>query len=262
MSNYTIQLREYIESVSESATTREKIEDGRVKLFDFDYPIFDPEYKNVFETNFIRNFYTREIGQETMGLFKFRLETWLFINMPYFNKMFLSELLTFDPLSNTKADTTTQKTDTKTHDLTTGQDVNRIMNEDTDITTTSDGTLTVDNFGRHILSDTPDSRLTLTAVDGEGVIEYASKINENNENNTSTNHAVTGNIGDTHNTEDTTATTTVTGTITNIEDFVYHKAGKIGVQSFSKMLTEYRQTLLRIEKQIFDEMNTLFMVVY
>jgi hypothetical protein len=66
------------------------------------YPIFDTNYKAIFETHFIRNFYTREIGFETEGLFKFKLENWLSINMGYFNKMFESELLTFDPLINVR----------------------------------------------------------------------------------------------------------------------------------------------------------------
>jgi hypothetical protein len=51
----------------------------------------------------------REIGFETEGLFKFNLETWMIINMPFFNKLFESESLTFDPLTNYKLDTTHNK---------------------------------------------------------------------------------------------------------------------------------------------------------
>lgn len=52
------------------------------------------------------------------------------------------------------------------------------------------------------------------------------------------------------------------GEINSIEDFVQHREGKIGVQTYSKMLKEYRETFLRIERDIFDEMNVLFMLVY
>ena len=41
----------------EDLTTAQKIEKGRTKLFDFNYPIFDENYRSVFETHFIRNFY-------------------------------------------------------------------------------------------------------------------------------------------------------------------------------------------------------------
>src|SRR5213595_3196529 len=104
MATYTMELKDYIEQVTQDVathSTRDRIEIGRPKLFDFDYPIFDPAYKNVFETHFIRNFYMREIGFETEGLFKFYLENWLSVNMPYFNKLFESELIAFDPLTNT-----------------------------------------------------------------------------------------------------------------------------------------------------------------
>jgi hypothetical protein len=39
--------------------------------------------------------------------------------------------------------------------------------------------------------------------------------------------------------------------------------GKIGSQSYSQMVQEYRETFLRIEKDLFSEMRKeLFMVVY
>jgi hypothetical protein len=256
MATYTMQLREYIEMFSQELTlsTRDKIETGRTKLFDFDYPIFDPLYKKVFETHFIRKFYTREIGFETEGLFKFQLETWLVINMPYFNKLFESELIKFDPLTNSKMDVThnvkkdTAQTQKGTMDGT--SDSTNLQN--------TNGSLTEDNFDRQLDSNNPDSRLSITANDGQGVIEYANSIKENNENNskTSTNR-VTGEGNDT-----TNVTSTSDATINETEDFVESRIGKVGNQSYSKMMNEYRESLLRVENKIFAEMQELFMLVY
>jgi hypothetical protein len=256
MASYTMQLREYIEMFSQDLTlsTRDKIETGRTKLFDFDYPIFDPLYKKVFETHFIRKFYMREIGAETEGLFKFNLETWLIINMPFFNKLFQSELIIFDPLTNTKIDVThTNKKDT-TQNQTGTMDGTNISTNNQD----TNGSLTEDNFDRQLDSDNPDSRLSITANDGQGVIEYAKTIKENNENNskTSTNH-VTGTGNDT-----TSVNSTNDATINETEDFVESKIGKIGGQSYSKMMNEYRESLMRVENKIFAEMQELFMLVY
>lgn len=249
MASYTMQLREYIEQASqdEILSTREKIEKGRTKLFDFDYPIFDSSYKNVFETHFIRNFYMREIGFETEGLFKFHLETWLVINMPYFNKLFESELKTFDPLMNYKMDITNNKT------------VNRNQTQDstTDGTnnSTSTGITNSDSFGRNLESNNPDSRLAITTQDGAGVIQYASGIDEATKKTTNDS---TGEVNDT-----TNVTGTATATLNEIEDYIESKVGKIGNQSYSSMIKEYRETFLRIEKKIFSEMNKeLFMLVY
>lgn len=76
----------------------EVIEAARPKIFDFEYPIFDDAYKPVIETKILRHYYTREIGLETVGLWKMFLETRLNEIMPYYNKLYVSELLDFDPL--------------------------------------------------------------------------------------------------------------------------------------------------------------------
>jgi hypothetical protein len=256
MSSYTMQLREIIEMFSqeEELPIREQIEKGRTKLFDFDYPIFDVDYKKVFETHFIRKFYIREIGFETEGLFKFNLESWLLINMPYFNKLFESELIQFDPLTNSKIETTY----TKTTDKDQTQNSTTDGNSTSESTQDSNGTLNDDHFDRQLESTTPDSRLTITSNDGVGVIEYASNIKENKETDskTSTGHS-TGSSSDT-----TNVSSNVTGSINETEDYIQSRAGKTGDQSYSKMLSEYRESLIRIENKIFNEMQELFMLVY
>lgn len=288
MASYTMELRNYIEMWSqyETLSTKDRIEKGRTKLFDFDYPIFDPAYKKVFETHFIRKFYMREIGFETEGLFKFQLETWLIINMPYFNKLFQSELLEYDPLTNTKMNTTHTKTIEKdqndTKDITQTSNMDGTSNTITDATSGTDttnnqdanSTITDDNFDRQLESENPDARLALTTNDGQGVIEYAKTIKENNENNkkTSTSHTDGTTSSDTvdHATNDTTTSLDSTGTqkdvlvsdINETEDYVQSVIGKTGKDSYPQLIEEYRQSFLRIENRIFDEMQELFMLVY
>lgn len=361
MSTYTMQLREYIEQVTQDESNlshTERIQKAREKLFDFKYPIFDESYKNVFETHFIRNFYMREIGFETEGLFKFQLETWLMINMPYFNKLFESELIKYDPLINSEMNVTHNKKNDKTQndvkDRTQNDVKDRVQNDWSDksqndridknqnstinntssltsdqtsqtvgssdgtskdtIDSTKDKTTNAtqvdDNFNRDLQSNNPDSRLNITTKDGEGVITYASEIKEHNENNkkttdskgketdkttntsTSSTDTVTDTDSLTHNTgKDDTFTNanenetlvsktdeilnseidetlqskvdeTLSSKINDVEDFIQHRVGKIGVQSYPKLIQEYRESFLRIERQIFDEMNELFMLVY
>jgi hypothetical protein len=288
MSSYTMKLGECLDMWvgQEPYNLKDKIEKGRAKLFDFDYPIFDPNYKSIFETHFIRKFYMREIGFETEGLFKFNLETWMLINMPYFNKLFQSELIIFDPLTNTKEDTTIKKTNDKTQTNTSKTDgtsvsTNNATNDQTANSTTTNnenqtatGNQTINDFNRYLEADTPDSRLNLTTADGEGVIEYASKIQENldkkTNTNTSTNEVNTdGTVDKSSNTvihatvDDTTSVTSNgNGTINEIEDYIQSKTGKIGTQSYSSMLNEYRNSILRVENKIFNEMQELFMLVY
>lgn len=293
MASYTMKLSTYIEMWSQYETglsMAEKIEKGRKKLFDFQYPIFDESYRKVFETHFIRNFYMREIGFETEGLFKFNLETWLIIHMPYFNKLFESELIKYDPLENTRLNTTAnKKNDTERNDNrdTTGN----VKSNGKSNTKTSDksnasgssteqgkttGSVTDDNFNRKIDSDQPDSRLALTTNDGKGTLEYASAIEENNTNNkrnttgksdvTSSAKSETSGSGTsdtaTTDTTDSISNDKLNSQINNVEDYIESRVGKSGAVSYAILLQDYRSALLRIEKRIFDEMQELFMLVY
>lgn len=63
-----------------------------------DYPIFDENYREVLDTKILRHYYTREICEETVGLWKLRLNTRMNEIMPYYNKMYESELIKFNPM--------------------------------------------------------------------------------------------------------------------------------------------------------------------
>ena len=62
------------------------------------YPIFDENYRKVLNKKILLHYYTREIGTETVGLWKLRLKTKMGEIMPYYNQMYKSELLEFNPL--------------------------------------------------------------------------------------------------------------------------------------------------------------------
>lgn len=301
MASYTMELREYIEKFSqyeEGLTRNQIIEVGRPKLFSFDYPIFDEDYRSVLETHFIRTFYMREIGFETEELFKFYLETWLIINMPYYNKLFESELIVFDPLKNSEMDI---KRDTK-KDVVQSEDGSRNVEDtesgkaksigssdsqsETTYSDTSSGTKNVetdrlnDNFERVLDSDTPQNRLAITTEDGKGIIEYASKINEKigdsqesqsqdtTESKTSGGNSQTTGTGNTEVNDESNLDRerkehqTLDRNVNELEDYIEHRSGKIGVQSYSKLLSDFRNSFLRIERQMFDEMSELFMLIY
>jgi hypothetical protein len=256
MATYTITLKEIVDLYALDGATnlRDKIELARTKIFDFDYPFYDETKRADFETDFIRNFFMREIGFETEELWKFQLENYLRINMGYWNNLFKSELIQFNPLDNTKTDST--------HDTTNDQTMNGSSetkgNSNGTSSQSTNGSLVENDFQRHLESDTPDTRLSITANDGQGVIEYANRIDEDTNNNSKTSSGAAS--GST--TESSDATSTASQTTNETESAITHKEGKIGVQSFSKMLQEYRETFLRIEKEIFKEMNQLFMLVY
>lgn len=106
MSKYTTELRyicEVLAGLNESEgynSVDDIIENSYDKVFDFDYPIFDEEYRPVLEKKIIRHFYTREIGDETVGLFKLHLSAKMNDIMDYYNQLYKSALIEFDPMTD------------------------------------------------------------------------------------------------------------------------------------------------------------------
>lgn len=103
MSTYTTELRYILESYAgldsstEYPSVNTVIEKARTKLFSFNYPIFDEAYKEHLESLICLHFYRREIGFETVGLFKLYLEQKMREIMPFYNQLYKSELLEFNP---------------------------------------------------------------------------------------------------------------------------------------------------------------------
>ena len=104
MSNYTTQIRFICESksgLSESvgfSGVMEAIENSVDDIFNFEWPIFDEAYRVPLEIKILRHFYTREIGEETFGLWQLRLCDRLNVIMPYYNQLYKSELIKFNPM--------------------------------------------------------------------------------------------------------------------------------------------------------------------
>lgn len=262
---------EHYTQYDEGLTHNERIEVGRQFLFNFEYPYFNEEMKVRFETNFIRNFYMKEIGFETEGLFKMRLENWLNINMPYWNKMFESELIKFDPLINAYMDTERDRTNNKdrsdlrnihqtsTTDGTTQSNLTQGVTSESDTTDTS--------FNRNLGSDNPDSRLSITPnADGSGVIEYANKIDESKGNNSANATASSDTISSSEDQSvvgsEADQSDQLSSNVDELEKYIEKRTGKIGIDSQSKLLQDFRNTFVRIEKEMFREMQCLFMLVY
>ncbi len=79
------------------------------RIFEPDIELFDPGYKNVLFHKILRHYYMREIGAETVALWKFYLNTTLKEILPLYNQRYKSELIKFDPMFDTDMTTTQNK---------------------------------------------------------------------------------------------------------------------------------------------------------
>lgn len=122
MSKYTTEVRFICESVTGHTDSvgfndvDSVIEDAIPYIFSFDFPIFDENYRTVLCAKILRHYYTREIGLETYGLWKLKLQTKLNEIMPYYNKLYETELFKYNPLYDVDMTTTNvgQKTGERT----------------------------------------------------------------------------------------------------------------------------------------------------
>lgn len=115
MSHYTTEVRYICETYAEYTESQgykivdEIIAKSRAKVFDFTYPIFDEKYRSVIETKILRHYYTREICAETVGRWKLFLQATMNEIMPYYNKLYESELIKFDPMRDVDIHTEHEK---------------------------------------------------------------------------------------------------------------------------------------------------------
>lgn len=104
MSKYTTEVRFICEEAAGLTSSvgylgvNDVINTALPKVFNFDFPIFDEAYRPILEKKILKHYYTREIGLETVGLWKLFLDTKLNEIMPYYNQLYKSELITFNPM--------------------------------------------------------------------------------------------------------------------------------------------------------------------
>ena len=180
MSKYTTEVR-FICEVNAGLTTSEgfnsinSILDKCVdSVFNFDFPIFDENYRRVLEIKILKHYYTREIGAETVGLWKHFLDMRLNEIMPYYNKLYESELLQFNPLRDT--DLTKDHTGSGAK-ATAGQ----VTDSETNSNTRTDNLTRTDDFTRtDNLSETNNNTRTdnLTETTGNTRTDNLSKVTQ------------------------------------------------------------------------------------
>lgn len=203
------------------------------KIFDFDFPIFDESYRSVLCQKILKHYYTREIGFETVGLWKLKLDTAMNEIMPYYNKMYQSANLDYNPLYDTDYRRMHEGSDESQTDVgATGDD-------------TSHRTNTASGTAFNAYSDTPQG--SLVNVRNETYLTNATK-----------------------DTRDSTSADTYTGHTENdsttkynsTDEYVDHIVGKMPGRSYAALIKEYREALINVDMMIIDELKDLFMKLW
>ena len=277
MSKYTTELRYLIENNFDIGLK--------------DYPIFDENYREPLNRKIINHYYFREIGFETAELFKRYLNNTMNEIMPYYNQLFKSELLEFNPFYNVDKTVTADKNNNSVSDFVGNISGKNTQTADTENTQTNNGkqqtttaatstgesvgNSTTTNKNKNVSSDTPQGFLSINSIEHETYASAAemgnaesinnSKATSNNAENGITDQTTADETKATGNSKSnaTTETDTANKTTSNdFENYISHVIGKSEGETYSEMLMKFRETFLNIDMMIIDELKTCFMMIY
>lgn len=263
MSKYTTEVRFICESkagLSES-TGCDNVDDivskSWDKIFTSKAVFFDESYRALLCQKILKHYYLREIGAETFGVWKLWMNTRLEEIMPFYNQLYKSALIEFNPLYDVNLTRTHNRNiNSSKEDNGTSQSVSTGESSDSG---TSSGTNSgsSSNTKKDLYSDTPQG--AITGLENENYLTNARKVTDSGSTsgNSSGEFSNTGNNKTTVNGE-----TTNTGTTNSLEDYAENVSGKQGSESYSSMLLKFRETFLNIDMQVIEEFSDLFMELW
>lgn len=222
MSKYTTELRFICETkagLTESAGYNDVdviVLKAYPKIFN-KFELFDENYRSILCTKILKHYYTREISEETTGLWLLRLNQKMSEIMPYYNALYKAWAIDFNPLHNV--------------------DMRRVHSLEKEQATTNEQSADTKTNGveRILYSDTPQG--SLQNIENETYLTNATKDINAGESET-----------------DLKSNQLLTST----DDYIEHITGKGEGASFSKMLNEYKESLINIDLLIINELQTLF----
>lgn len=243
MSKYTTEVRFICESKSGlevsggSGDVDAIISKAWDKIFTSKAVFFDEVYRGVLCQKILKHYYLREIGCETVGIWVLWMNTRLEEIMPYYNQLYESAKIEFDPMHDVDLKRTHNRTGNEKSSG--SRSSNGKQNSETSRNTSSNETK------RDLFSDTPQG--ALTGIESETYLTNARKITDN----VSGTDKVVGSGSD-ESSENTS------GNVDTTEDYIENVVGKQGSESFSVLLNKYRETFLNIDMQVIEEFEDLF----
>lgn len=274
MSVYTTQLRFICENeagLNNSSSDFKSIISSTATKILGDFPIFDENYREVLCNKIVTHYYTREIGYETVALWKFKINARLNEIMPYYNKLYETELLKFNPLYDIEMNRTHSSSIsgiTDNQNNSNGATTNVGERSGSTIQNNSENgsnNSRSENDYSNKYSDTPQGSVSFSEENDNEYLTNFTKIGENRtdvNSHSSTSKIATDNKSTDTNTSSLSSKSNSTTSVSNIEQYTERVFGKSNFHTFSKLLTEFRATFINIDLLIIDELSDLFFGIY
>lgn len=210
-------------------------------LTEKDYPIYDESHRSDLNQRILEHYWNYEIGSETFEMFRFSLNRKMRELMPYYNQLYLSQKLKFDPLVTVdqtervaSRDTTnsTVQSDTETHSAQAG---------------VNDTTSSADTSSRAVASETPQMMLA-----GDG--DYATSATDT--------HSLTGTTTKAESTSDTSESGKSTTSQQGVADGTVERSMTGRAESAAVLIQEWRAAMLNIDMMVIEALSPLFMSIW
>ena len=218
-------------------------------IFPEHYPFYvdDEILKKAFEEKFIRHYYYREIGYETPFMFIQRLESFLMIRMPYYEKLYETELEAkkINFMLNKDLRETFMR-EVESENQATGT-----MSGQQNSSSTNSVSQNGSSTNSHKESSLQDGVSTTSLADG-----YLTGVSSDNGTNTSTG------TSDSSDNLTSSGTSSQTDNGKSLEKTELISQGNIGVTSSAQLLKEWREVLLNMDELIINDCSKLFMQLY
>lgn len=274
MAMYTMQVRTIVEQYyldknpgmtpEQVKTTKPKIMTDSVwdSVFDFDFPMYEGDTKQNLCSLILRHYYMREIGMETVTLWKLMLETRMNEIMPYYVQLAGTTITMTEAFINRNSTETVKRDGSENEDITrvkTGSDNRTVTgSQDSTSSNTTDTTVNRENNSQDLYSDTPQDGLQ-NVINGTYLtnanVQKSTDADSSNETGSTTGH-VSGTTQDDltkKENEDNIAEKNYAENLTRIiSGFDGDKV---------ETLMKYRETLLEIPKYIIRDLNDLFISI-
>ena len=255
-------------------------------VFNFDFPIWDENYRLTLETKILKHYYMREIGAETVGLWKLWLDERLNLIMPYYNELYKTTVMEFNPYYDVDL-TTVHQGDNK-------RDGNNVSNETGEnesnskrlgtnskqeqVTTNRNGEINNTGESHDVhqggdvsrYSDTPqgsikdlekDKYLTNATINSNQYTD--DNTNKNKQTNKDDAKSDTTNTGKFNEENDENSSHKITKVnqeaVKTTEQYVNKVYGANGNRTYTSKVLEFRTALINIDKMIIEELADLFL---
>lgn len=228
MADYTLELRKVVEIV------------GPLNVGLNEYPIFDESYRDSLNQKILDHYWYNEIAHESIDMFIHQLKVKMNEIMPFYNQLYESELIDFDPMVTHDVHSTGDSTQDTTQDMHTKQNAEQTLSSDSRVSSSEE------SKARTVQSQMPQTRLS-------GHDDYATAANDTSSKGSGQNHSNSATQDQQKRTSDTASTTgTKAGNVTRSWGYNTPKAD---------LLQKWRETFLNIDMSVISELGGLFMQI-